>query len=184
MVAGPGALTAKLVHRRSACSPRCLLAQPAPTGEVRQPGQGEVALDRMLEHQALHVPVLRHQRDAALDRQGGLATGRPTRRRARISPVSHRQEPEYRLAGSRCVRCRSARPAHGFRRGATSRSTSVEALVADAGKRQDRRRRQAASVAVGCVAAGRSLALSVLGQHAHAPARRWPRPAAACRYPR
>ncbi len=81
-------------------------AQPSPARKLRQARQGQIAFDRMIEHEPLQMPVFRHERDAAPDGVGGAAYGE----RLAVdlnSACLDRQQCRRSFAEFPCDRCRS-----------------------------------------------------------------------------
>ena len=85
---------------------------PARPREMRQPGQAEISLDRMVEHQSLRLPIFRHQRDAFFDCLGRASHVLRQRRRGGVRllqwDAARRSSQE-----SRCARCRSGQQGRG-----------------------------------------------------------------------
>ena len=78
-----------------AAARRSAAAEQQPEPAQRPPaGQGRVALDRQLHHQALLAPVLGHQREPRRDRRGRVARRAAARPSTSTSPASYRSMPK------------------------------------------------------------------------------------------
>ena len=91
---GPRRLDRQVLQSpRPSPASRRAAAHPARPREMRKARKAEIALDRMIEDEALHLPILRHERDALLDRLRRSRENAEPRRESLSSPLAIGRRP-------------------------------------------------------------------------------------------